>query len=208
MVMKRDVVLSSVLFLIQIFLSHQVIAQNESAGDIVKSTTTQVVERIRAERDRINSDPEYIYIVMDQLVVPHFDFQTMSRAVLGSSWRGATSEQQNAFLNEFKELLIGTYTANLIQYLDNKIVYYQAESRPESRFVLVRTEVQGAVNNNSLPIDYRMHQVDGKWMVVDVAVDKVSLVSTYRGSFRSEINNDGLDSLIAKLAEKNKRHPL
>jgi len=203
--MNRYVVLSSILTAIILILSNPVLGQTESADDTVRSTTTIVIERIIAERDKIASDPEYIYVLMDELVVPKFDFQTMSRAVLGSAWRNATEDQQAAFLNEFKDLLIGTYATNLTEYSNNKITFHPAESRPESRFVLVRTEVLGAVNNNPLPIDYRMHQVNGKWMVVDVAVDKVSLVSTYRGSFRSEINNDGLDSLIKKLAEKNKK---
>ncbi len=206
--MRRDVVVSAIFVTTILFFTQLAYGQSETAADLVQSTTTQVVERINADHDRIDSDPDYIYLVMDQLVVPHFDFHTMSRAVLGAAWRDATPEQQNAFLNEFKDLLIGTYASNLTEYSDNQIVFYPEETRPNSRFVLVRTEVQGAVNNNPLPIDYRMHQVNGKWMVIDVAIDKVSLVSTYRGSFRSEINNDGLDSLIAKLAEKNHRQPL
>lgn len=203
--MNRYVVFSSILTAIILFLSNSVLGQTESADDTVKSTTTIVIERIKAERNRIKSDPGYLYVLMDQLVVPKFDFHIMSRAVLGSAWQNATVDQQEAFQNEFKNLLIGTYATSLAEYADNQIIFYPAESRPDSRFVLVRTEVKGAANNNPLPIDYRMHQVDEKWMVVDVAVDKVSLVSTYRGSFRSEINNDGLDSLIKKLAEKNKK---
>ncbi len=206
--MKRHVVVSSILVTAIFFFSQLVYGQSGTAVDLVKSTTIEVVDRIKTDRDKIESDPDYIFLLMDQLVVPHFDFQTMSRAVLGAAWRSASSEQQTAFLNEFKELLIGTYATNLTEYSDNQIVFHPDETRPDSRFVLVRTEVKGAVNNNPLPIDYRMHHVNGKWMVVDVAVDKVSLVSTYRGSFRSEINNDGLDSLIAKLAEKNNRTPL
>ncbi len=205
MVMNRYVVFSSILTAIILFLSNSVLGQTESADDTVKSTTTIVIERIKAERNRIKSDPGYLYVLMDQLVVPKFDFHIMSRAVLGSAWQNATVDQQEAFQNEFKNLLIGTYATSLAEYADNQIIFHPAESRPDSRFVLVRTEVKGAANNNPLPIDYRMHQVDEKWMVVDVAVDKVSLVSTYRGSFRSEINNDGLDSLIKKLAEKNKK---
>lgn len=203
--MNRYVVFSSILTAIILFLSNSVLGQTESADDTVKSTTTIVIERIKAERNRIKSDPGYLYVLMDQLVVPKFDFHIMSRAVLGSAWQNATVDQQEAFQNEFKNLLIGTYATSLAEYADNQIIFHPAESRPDSRFVLVRTEVKGAANNNPLPIDYRMHQVDEKWMVVDVAVDKVSLVSTYRGSFRSEINNDGLDSLIKKLAEKNKK---
>lgn len=203
--MKRDVVLSSIITAIILVLSNPVLGQVISAADTVKSTTTKVIEKIIADRDKIESDTTYIYVLMEQLVVPKFDFHTMSRAVLGSAWRNATEGQQAEFLNEFKDLLIGTYATSLTEYADNQITFHPAESRPNSRFVLVRTEVLGAANNNPLPIDYRMHQVDGNWMVVDVAVDKVSLVSTYRGSFRSEINNDGLDSLIAKLAEKNKK---
>lgn len=203
--MNRDLVLSSIFMALFLFSSQQVMGQTKSSVDTVRSTASQVIERLKSDREKINSDPQYIYALMDELVTPHFDFVTMSRAVLGSVWRDATSEQQTAFLDEFKALLIDSYASNLTEYSDNEIVYYPEESNPESRFVLVRTEVKGAINNKSLPIHYRMHQVNGKWLVVDVVVDSVSLISTYRGSFRSEINKDGLDSLIVKLADRNNR---
>jgi phospholipid transport system substrate-binding protein len=92
----------------------------------------------------------------------------------------------------------------LREYSDNEIVYHPEETKPGSRLVVVKTEVKGVNNGNTVPIDYRMHNVEGEWMVVDVAVDGVSLVSTYRGSFASEIRKSGLDALIARLVERNK----
>ena len=131
--------------------------------------------------------PERIYGLVNELIIPHFDFQNMSRLVLGNAWKNATEYQQSVFLEQFKRLLVRTYATVLREYSDHKIVYHPEETKPNSKLVVMKTEVEGAINNNSIPIDYRMYNAGGSWKVIDVAIDGVSLVSTYRGSFASEI---------------------
>ncbi len=99
-------------------------------------------------------------------------------------------------------LLVRTYARALLEYSDQEINYIPVESNPSSNLVVVKTEVQSP-GSNAVPIDYRMHVSDGEWKVVDIAVDGISLVATYRGSFSSEIRKNGIDSLITKLTERN-----
>ena len=181
------------------------IAAAETASEVVKNTSSQVIERLNAQKAQLDANPNQIYEVINELVLPHFDFYNMSRYVLGNAWNQASEEQQNAFVEQFKTLLVRTYANALKQYSNNQIEYFPEQSNPDSRLVLVKTEVKRIDGKKSIPINYRMHSVDGAWKVVDVAVDGVSLISTYRGSFASEIRNSGMDALITKLIERNQK---
>jgi phospholipid transport system substrate-binding protein len=177
-------------------------ANTQSAEDIVKATADQVISRIADNRDVLDEHPEQIYGLINELVIPHFDFTSMSKWVLGKNWRQASDIQREKFVNEFRTLLVRTYARALLEYSDQQINYLPVESNPNSNLVVVKTNVQ-STGSNAVPIDYRMHVSDGEWKVVDVAVDGISLVATYRGSFTSEIRKNGIDSLITKLTERN-----
>jgi phospholipid transport system substrate-binding protein len=177
-------------------------ANTQSAGDIVKATADQVISRIADNRDVLDAHPEQMYGLINELVIPHFDFTSMSKWVLGKNWRHASDIQREKFVNEFRTLLVRTYAKALLEYSDQQINYMPVESNPNSNLVVVKTEVQSP-GSNAVPIDYRMHVSDGEWKVVDIAVDGISLVATYRGSFSSEIRKNGIDSLITKLTERN-----
>ncbi len=178
-------------------------AVSPTAGEVVKNTSTQVIERLRSEEEELKSNPDRIYSYINQLVIPHFDFYNMSRWVLGNSWRRATEQQQQVFIKQFRTLLVRTYAKALLEYSDEEIRYYPEQVSPKSNTVVVKSEVKDSSSANTVPIHYRMHVIDGAWKVVDVSVDGISLVSTYRGSFASEIRENGLDSLIAKLEDRN-----
>lgn len=179
-------------------------AVSQDATEVVKSTSQEVLERLEAEKAKLEENPGRIYELINKLVVPRFDFTSMSRWVLGrDSWKSASEEQRQAFINEFRTLLVRTYAKALLEYSEEEIKYYPAQGNPDSNLVVVKTEVRQ--QSGVIPIHYRMHLRDEEWKVVDVAVDGVSLVSTYRGSFASEIRKNGLDSLIAKIEERNKK---
>lgn len=181
-------------------------AAQEDAAEVVKTTSQQVLERLATEKGHLEENPGRIYELINELVLPHFDFTSMSRWVLGrESWKTASEEQRREFIGEFQTLLVRTYAKALLEYSDEEIKYYPAEGNPGSGLVVVKTEVQQPSGGGSIPIHYRMHQQNGQWKVVDVAVDGVSLVSTYRGSFASEIRKNGLDALIAKIGERNNK---
>lgn len=177
-------------------------ATTNTATDIVRETATQVLERIRAEKQQLTEHPERIYELVNELVIPHFDFLSMSKWVLGKNWRDATDDQRNQFTDEFRTLLVRTYAKALLEYSDQEIKYLDEQNSANSNLVMVKTEVTQS-GSSSIPIHYRMHVSGGDWKVIDVAVDGVSLVSTYRGEFASHIRKNGISNLIAKLAERN-----
>ena len=186
-----------------IFASSYVNATTPSAEEIVKTTADQVIDRLVAQRTELDAHPEKIYSLIDELIIPHFDFISMSKWVLGkTNWNSANQQQQEQFVNEFRVLLVRTYAKALLEYSDHEIKYLPIETNPNSNIAVVKTEIQqpGA---NAVPINYSMHVSGGEWKVVDVAVDGISLVATYRGSFASEIRKNGMDALINKLAERN-----
>lgn len=174
-----------------------------SAEEVVRQTTDQVTARLKAQKPELEAHPERIYGLIQELVVPHFDFASMSKWILGRAWSGATSEQRDQFIAQFRTLLVRTYAKALLEYSSEAIRFMPTEQNPESNLVMVKTEVAQSGGGAPIPINYRLHVTDGNWKVVDVTVDGVSLISTYRGSFASEIQKSGLDTLISKLVERN-----
>jgi len=182
----------------------QVAAAIKSPEAVVKETSNGVIERIESERSALEADPSQVYELVNELVVPHFDFISMSKWVLGKNWKSANEAQRSEFIEQFKTLLVRTYARALLEYSGQEVKYFPAEQNPKSNLAVVKTELTSE-GSQPFPVAYRMHQKNEEWKVVDVAVDGVSLVSTYRGSFASQIKKDGFDSLIQKLAEKNQK---
>jgi phospholipid transport system substrate-binding protein len=178
------------------------LANTKSAEDVVKETADSVIARLTAERAEIEAHPEKLYSLINELVIPHFDFLSMSKWVLGRNWRSATEGQQQQFVSEFRTLLVRTYAKALLEYSNETIQYLPVENNPDSNIVVVKTEIHQP-GSKPVPINYSMHISGGEWKVVDVVVDGISLIATYRGSFASEIRKSGMDALIAKLTERN-----
>ena len=173
-------------------------------SDVVKATAESVISHIEENRSVLEKNPEKIYDMVNQLIIPRFDFVSMSKWVLGKHWKQASEEQRSEFIIQFKELLVRTYARALLEYSGQEIKYFPVEQNPESNLAVVRTELTSK-SSAQLPILYRMHQKNEEWKVVDVSVDGVSLVTTYRGSFATQIKKNGFDSLLNELSKKNPR---
>lgn len=199
--MKLRVALMSLLLVP--FLLNQAYASTDSALDIVRTTSDKVIKRLNAQKADLEKHPEHLYGLINELVLPHFDFPIMSRWVLGKEWNNTPVAKQDEFIEQFKTLLVRTYAKALLEYSGQKIVYLPPISNPKSTVVIVKTEVAGDGSAHNIPINYRLHSDDGQWKVIDIAIDGVSLVGTYRGEFGSEIRKNGVDSLIRKLTERN-----
>ncbi len=180
-------------------------AKPEAADDpqaVIKQTIDRMLEMLEAHRSEWEKSPGKIYGVVEKEVVPKFDFERISRYVLGRYWRRATPEQRKAFTDEFKNLLIRTYATSILNYNGQKIKYLSVRQGKNKDRVTVMTEVR-EVGGPRVPINYRMHRSHGKWRVYDVVIDGVSLVSNYRKNFANKIRRTRLDGLIAQLKQKN-----
>ena len=178
-------------------------AEVPTARDVVMTTAEQMIAAIKENRQAIDQDPSVIYGLVDDIVLPHFDFNRMSRWTLGRYWRRATPEQQKRFTDEFRTLLVRTYATVLIEYSDQKITYHPLRGVEGSTQVTVKTEVEPQGSTLSVPINYSMYYHNGAWLVVDVAIDGVSLVANYRNSFAAQIRSRGLESLIKLMSARN-----
>lgn len=176
----------------------------QSPEQLVRTTTEQMLSALRANREVIKKNPDRIYGLVDQIVLPHFDFETMARSVLGIYWRRASASQRSRFVKEFKVLLVRTYASSLGQYKDQKIDYLPMRPSADPDSVTVRTKIEQR-SGFPVPVDYRLERTHSQWKVVGVVIDQLDLVVNYRSSFGAEIRQIGLNGLIHKLAVRNKQ---
>lgn len=176
-------------------------AMAQTAPDaLVKSTVDEVLGVIKTTKDN-----RALNEVVEKKVLPHFDFQAMTRLAVGRHWREATPAQQKSLENAFRSLLVTTYTTALTQSTSpqQSVDVRPVAVKPADDDVTVRTFVKDA-GRKPIAIDYRMAKATGGWKVYDVVVENLSLVTNYRGSFNTEIGKSGIDGLIKVLEAKNK----
>lgn len=173
----------------------------EKPEDVILSTVDNVISRITAEREMLDAQPETVYGLINDLIIPVFDFHNMSRWILGKYWKQANEEQRGVFTSEFKDLLVRTYAKAVLGFTNEKVNYLETLTGSKPNIVMVKTQIIS--DAGVTPVNYTMHISDGSWKVVNVAFEGISLVETYRKSFASEIRNNGLESLLQKLVDKN-----
>jgi phospholipid transport system substrate-binding protein len=173
------------------------------AEQLVIDTTDKVLARLKADSERLKADSSLIYPLVEDLVLPHFDFERMSIWVLGKNWRSADKGQQQQFTNEFRTLLVRTYAKALLEYTDQQLRYLPLRADDTADKVTIKTEIEQS-GGPSIPLHYSMYlNKGGEWKVYDIKVDGVSLVSNYRSSFATEIRNGGIPKLLDKLVQMN-----
>lgn len=169
---------------------------------LLRKISDDVIEIVKNDKDIKNGDTRRVIELVETRVLPNFNFPRMTQLAVGKGWRQATPEQQGALTEEFRKLLVRTYSKALTQYKNQTVVVKPAviDAQGEAR---VKSEIQqpGA---KPIPIDYYLDKSNGAWRVFDLEVGGVSLVTNYRESFGAEIRANGVDGLIASLKEKNK----
>jgi phospholipid transport system substrate-binding protein len=179
-------------------------AQTNTPDGLVKQVSNEVIEAVKSDKAIQAGDVQRINALVDAKVMPHVNFQRMTASSVGRHWRSATPEQQKRLQDEFKTLLVRTYAGALTQVKDQTTVQLKPmRSQPTDTEVVVRTEVRSNAGE-PVQLDYRLEKAGDNWRVYDINVGGIWLVEQYRNSFAQEIGANGVDSLIAKLAEKNK----
>ena len=183
-------------------LSGLAAAAEEAPDALVMRISGEVIEAAKADKSIQAGDVQKIIVLVDAKVMPSLDFKRMTASAVGRYWRQATPEQQQRLQEEFKTLLVRSYAGALKQVKDQTVQLKPMRSRPEDEEVVVRTEVRG--KGDPIQLDYRLEKKDDGWKIYDVNVLGVWLVQNYTSSFAQEIGANGIDGLIAKLAERNK----
>ncbi len=177
-------------------------ASEETPDALVQRVSGQVMDTIKADAAIQAGDVSRIVALVDSKIMPHVNFTRMTSSAVGRFWRQATPEQQKALQAEFKLLLVRTYAGALGEVKDQTLSFRPARFRPEDTDVVVRSEVRG--RGEPIQLDYRLEKTGDVWKIYDLNVLGIWLVDTYRSQFAQEINNKGIDGLIATLAQRNK----
>ncbi len=177
-------------------------AADEAPDALIKRISSEVMESIKADKAMQLGDVAKISALVDNQIMPNVNFTRMTAAAVGRNWRQATPEQQKRLQDEFKALLVRTYSGALSQVKDQSISVKPLRAVAADTEVVVRTEVLG--RGDPVQLDYRMEKVGNAWKIYDLNVLGVWMVETYRTQFAQEITAKGVDGLIATLAERNK----
>ena len=173
---------------------------------LVKRVAEDVLTTIRSDKELQAGNQAKVKEIIENKLVPHFDFARMTALAMGRSWRTATPEQQKRLIDEFRTLLVRTYSGALANYRDNTMDYKPLRMNPGDTEVTVRTEVKRQ-GQAAVQIDYSMEKMPEGWKAYDVIVAGVSLVTNYRDEFNDTVKSSGIDGLIAVLAKKNAGPP-
>jgi phospholipid transport system substrate-binding protein len=194
-------------WLVAVALSFAVPVVHAQAGKapdaLIKEVSTDVLDAVKGDKSVQSGDIRKVIALVDQKVLPHVNFERMTASAVGRYWRQATPEQQKRLQDEFKLLLVRTYSGALSQVSPEQVVELKPmRSAAGDSEVVVRTEIRG--KGDPIQLDYRLEKAGTGWKIYDVNVLGVWLVENYRNSFAQEIGSNGIDGLIAKLAERNK----
>jgi phospholipid transport system substrate-binding protein len=178
----------------------------EAPDAMVQRVSQEVLQIVRADPKVQAGDQARIREVIETKLLPNFDFERMTALAMGRNWRQASPDQQKRLIDEFRTLLVRTYSGALSQYRDQKMEYKPLRADAGASDVTVRTEV---IRTGQAPvqIDYGMSKTPSGWKAYDVIVGGISLVTNYRDEFNEQIKGGGIDGLIKTLAAKNQGAP-
>lgn len=175
----------------------------ESPVDLLERESNKVLKLLRDDRENLQNNPDRIYQIVDDYILPHLDDITMAKLALGKNWKKATREQKRSFVAEFRSLLVRTYSKSLIEFRDQTIRYLPQNVPPSANKASVKAEVLQP-GGPAIPLAYSVRVKGNTWKVYDIQVDGVSLVTSYRGTFTQEVRKSGIDGLLQYLRDKNR----
>lgn len=200
--LKRIFTVASVAFALT--GSAAVFAQT-APDEIVRKNTADILSAMKADKDLVAGDQKKIEKLAEEKVLPYFNFPHMTQLAVGRHWRDASDAQKTALTEQFRTLLVRTYSTSLTQFRNQTINVKPLKVAAADTEVVVKTQVVQP-GGQPIPIDYSMEKTPNGWKVFDVLIDGVSLVTNYRSSFNTEIKASGIDGLIKSLSERNSKN--
>jgi phospholipid transport system substrate-binding protein len=185
-------------------LTQSAVAQ-EAPDALVKRISQEVLETAKSDKGIQSGNQKRVLELVEDKIIPHVDFQRMTALAAGRFWREATPEQQKQLTNEFRALLVYTYSGAISQIRDQKLEFRPLRADPADTEVEVRSQVIQPRGGDPIQLNYRLAKSPDGWKIYDINVLGAWLVETYKGNFASEISKGGIDGLIKTLAERNKR---
>ena len=177
----------------------------EAPDELVRRSTNEILAAIKGDKDLQAGDAKKIEKLAEEKIIPFFNFTRMTQLAVGRNWRDASDAQKKTLIDEFRTLLLRTYSTSLSQYRNQTIDVKPLKVSAAENEVVVKTNVNQP-GGQPIPIDYSLEKSKDGWKVYDVLIDGVSLVTNYRSSFNSEIQKSGIDGLIKSLADRNAKN--
>tara|TARA_B100000787_G_scaffold5336_1_gene4008 strand:+ start:287 stop:922 length:636 start_codon:yes stop_codon:yes gene_type:complete len=172
---------------------------------LIKDSSDRMQQSLKENKATIEKNPSFVYGLVEKILLPNFDFSKMSKLALGKNWRKANTAQRERFIGEFRLLLVRTYSTAMLEFIDGDIVFLPFRGDLAKKKVRVKMEI-ARPGGPSIPMALSMYlNKQNKWMVYDVKIDGISLVTNYRSTFATEIRNDGMDKLIDNLSARNQK---
>jgi len=171
---------------------------------LIKNTVHDVLEIVRNDKELRSGNQKKMLELVDAKVLPHFNFEHMTKLAVGKSWRTATAEQKKQLMSEFRILLVRTYTKAFTSYRDQIVEVRPFKLDPAATEVTVKTAIVKPGSQQPILVDYDMEKMPDGWKVYDLTVEGVSLVTSYRGTFADQVQQVGIDGLIKTLVDKNR----
>lgn len=182
-----------------------VLAEVPVPQTLIKNSSDRMLKALKENKATIEKNPSFVYGLVDKILLPNFDFSKMSKLALGKNWRKASTAQRERFIGEFRLLLVRTYSIAMLEFTDGDIIFLPFRGDLAKKKVKVKMEI-ARPNGPSIPMALSMYlSKQKKWMVYDVKIDGISLVTNYRSTFATEIRNDGMDKLIENLSTRNQK---
>jgi phospholipid transport system substrate-binding protein len=166
--------------------------------EIVRQLTDQVIAVLKKKDLSANQKVSEIQNVVNGYV----DYETMSRLVLARNWRTLTDQQKQQFVQEFKRHLAVTYGKNVESYHNEKVQIVGDRDEGRNDWT-VETKIIRAGGGSDILVNYRLRRESGDWRIIDLVIERVSLVSNFRSQFQEIMANGGIDRLLKLLREKN-----
>ena len=170
--------------------------------NLIKNTVQEVIAVIKQDKDIQAGDQKKINALVDAKVLPHFDFVRMTQLAVGKYWRTASPEQKQALVEEFRNMLVRTYTKVFTVYRDQTVEVKPFRMAADDTEATVKTIISKP-GSQLVNVDYEMKKAADDWKVFDISIEGVSMVMSYRGTFASQIEQGGIDGLIKTLSDKN-----
>jgi phospholipid transport system substrate-binding protein len=171
--------------------------------ELIETTARKLLEALDADREQARKDPARVRKLVDEILLPHFDTDYSARLVLGKHWREATPEQRKRFIDAFYQSLLKNYGSSLAEFTANRMKVLPFRGDLSSGQAIVRTEVKRS-NGQVVPVNYTLRATPEGWKAWDVTIEGISYVRNFRNDVGAEVNQTGLDALIARLEKENK----
>jgi len=172
-------------------------------SQLIESSANILLTGIDKNRAQFRKDPTGLYALVEQTLLPNFDTPYAAQLVLGTNWRNATADQRKRFVDAFYKSLLYTYGDAMIDFTGDRLKVFPTKVTPEDTRATVRTEIKRS-NGTKVAVNYTLRKTNGQWKAWDVVIDGISYVKSYREDYGAEVQQKGLDAVIARLEDKAK----